>query len=144
MKMTLADWPVLIVSGDFSAGNNEGHRLRELLEELKTVDDCSVITSASYDDALEIFSSRADTGCVVIDWDLAFEQRDGAVSPEKLLDMIRMRNSKIPVLLLTDHLETENLPETVLSKINVFCERSSTALRMIPADFTRFVDCRDR
>ena len=73
MKMTLADWPVLIVSGEFSATDNEGHRLRELLEELKLVSGCSVITAASYEDALEIFISRADIGCVIIDWDLEFE-----------------------------------------------------------------------
>ena len=37
MKMTIADWPVLFVSGEFSAGNNEGHRLRELLDELRKI-----------------------------------------------------------------------------------------------------------
>ena len=139
MKMTLADWPVLIVSGDFSAGNNEGHRLRELLEALKTVNDCSVITSASYDDALEIFSSRADTGCVVIDWDLAFEQSGETIPPEKLLDMIRMRNSKIPVLLLTDHLETENLPVNVLNKINDCLWKTADTIEFIAGRIANWV-----
>ena len=57
MKMTLADWPVLIVSGEFSAGNNEGHRLRELLKELKKVAACTVISATSYEDALEMIAS---------------------------------------------------------------------------------------
>ncbi|MBE6378888.1 MAG: response regulator [Lentisphaerae bacterium] len=118
MKMTLADWPVLIVSAEFTAGNNEGHRLRELLEELKKSSGCTVITSASYEDALEIFTSRADIGCVVADWDLEFEKKSEKMSPEKMLDRIRMRNLKIPVILLTDHLETENLSANVLNKIN--------------------------
>jgi lysine decarboxylase/arginine decarboxylase len=118
MKMTLADWPVLIVSGEFTAKNNEGHRLRELVEELKTGCECGVIPSASYGDAEEIFTSRADIGCVVIDWDLEFEQQNEKMTPETLLKHIRFRNSKIPVILLTDHLETENLPQCVLDKIN--------------------------
>ena len=100
MKMTLADWPVLIVSAEFTAGNNEGHRLRELLEELKKNSGCTVITSASYEDALEIFTSRADIGCVVADWDLEFEKKSEKMSPENMLDRIRMRNLKIPVILV--------------------------------------------
>ena len=75
MKMTLADWPVLIVSGEFSAGNNEGYRLRELLEALEKTAGCTVISATSYEDALEIFTSRADIGCMVIDWDLEFEKQ---------------------------------------------------------------------
>ena len=54
MKMTIADWPVLFVSGEFSAGSNEGHRLRELLDELRKIDACNVISATSYEDALEI------------------------------------------------------------------------------------------
>ena len=60
MKMKLAYWPVLIVSGEFSAGNNEGVRLRELVSELENNSDCSVVCTTSYEDALEIFCSRAD------------------------------------------------------------------------------------
>ena len=139
MKMTLADWPVLIVSGEFPAGNNEGHRLRELLEALKTIDGCRVITSASYEDALEIFSSRADIGCVVIDWDLAFEKCCEKMPPETLLDHIRKRNSKIPVILLTDHLETENLPSGVLSEINDCLWKTADTIEFIAGRIANWV-----
>ena len=88
MKMTLADWPVMIVSGEFSAGNNEGHRLRELMQELKKVNECTVITAATYEDALEIFTSRADIGCAVIDWDLEFEENSEKMPPEMLLEQV--------------------------------------------------------
>ena len=118
MKMTTADWPVMIVSGEFGTGNNEGHRLKELLVELKQKSGCSVICATTYEDAAGIFASRADIGCTVIDWDLKFEDHDEKMSPEKLLEQIRARNAKIPVILLTDHLETENLSENVLRQIN--------------------------
>ena len=118
MKMTIADWPVLIVSGEFTAQNDEGCYLRELIRQLKSEEECSVITSGSYEDALEIFISRADIGSIIIDWDMEFESVDEAMTPEILLARIRSRNSKIPVILMTDHLETEKLPGCVLDKIN--------------------------
>ena len=139
MKMTIADWPVLFVSGEFSAGNNEGHRLRELLKELKKIDACTVISATSYEDALEIFTSRADIGCVVIDWDLEFEQNNEKMAPEILLAGIRTRNTKIPVILLTDHLETENLSEDVLKKINDCLWKTADTIEFISGRIANWV-----
>ncbi|MBO5668242.1 MAG: hypothetical protein J6S43_03870 [Lentisphaeria bacterium] len=139
MKMTLADWPVLIVSGELSAGNNEGHRLRELLEALQKTAGCSVITASSYEDAQEIFTSRADIGCTVIDWDLEFEQNGEKMAPEALLDQIRNRNAKIPVILLTDHLETENLPGDVLPQINDCLWKTADTIEFIAGRIANWV-----
>ena len=139
MKMTLADWPVLIVSGEFSASSNEGHRLRELLEELQKTSECTVITANSYEDALEIFTCRADIGCVVIDWDLEFEQNKKTMAPETLLDRIRHRNQKIPVILLTDHLETEKLASTVLAKINDCLWKTADTIEFIAGRIANWV-----
>ena len=139
MKMTLADWPVLIVSGELLTGNNEGHRLRELLEELKKTSGCKVITSSSYEDALEIFTSRADIGCVVIDWDLELENNREKMAPEVLLEHIRLRNKKIPVILLTDHLETENLSQWVLNKINDCLWKTADTIEFIAGRIANWV-----
>lgn len=118
MKITKHSWPVLIVSGQFEAANDEGLRLRELEEELIEVQECSVIPSYSYEDAVEIFMSRADLGAVVIDWDIDEKFNDGKGSPEFLLDEIRRRNKKIPVILLTDRTAVSDLSTNVLQKIN--------------------------
>ena len=139
MKMTVADWPVLIVSGELSAGNNEGHRLRELVEELEFTAGCSVITASTYEDAQEIFTSRADIGCVVIDWDLEFEHADEVMAPEILLVRIRERSSRIPVILLTDHLETENLPRCVLDKINDCLWKTADTVEFIAGRIANWV-----
>ncbi len=139
MKMTLADWPVLIVSGELLAGNNEGHRLRELLEALKKTSGCKVITASSYEDALEIFTSRADIGCVVIDWDLELENNREKMAPEVLLEHIRLRNKKIPVILLTDHLETENLSQWVLNKINDCLWKTADTIEFIAGRIANWV-----
>lgn len=139
MKITLADWPVLIVSGEFLTNNNEGHRLRELLEELEKTSDCKTISATTYEDALEIFSSRADIGCVVIDWDLEFEQSDEKMAPECLLKNIRKRNSKIPVILLTDHLETENLSKCILNQINDCLWKTADTIEFIAGRIANWV-----
>ena len=118
MTKEIAEWPVLIVSGEFNAENDDGFRLRELVRQLRESEECQVIESHSYEDALEIFGSRADIGCVIIDWDLEFEKVNEFMPPEILLTRIRWRNRKVPVILLTDHLETEKLPGCVLDKIS--------------------------
>lgn len=118
MKVTKHNWPVLLVSGQFDSLNDEGYRLRELETELTDVQECSIIPSLNYEDAIEIFVSRNDLGAVIIDWDIPDENSDEKLPPELLLDEIRRRNKTIPVLLLTDRLAVENIPTQVLAKIN--------------------------
>jgi len=118
MKITKHTWPVLIVSGQFEMLNDEGLRLRELEEELTDSQECTVIPSYNYEDAIEIFNSRADLGAVVIDWDLPEEDSNEKMPPEVLLDAIRLRNKQIPVLLLTDRLSIEKIPTHVYKNIN--------------------------
>ncbi len=117
MRISRHTWPVMIVSGQFDAPSDEGFRLRSLVRELEEVQECSVLPSFSYEDAIEIFVSRCDISAVVIDWDVQEETKDEALSPFELLKEIRRRNRKIPVLLLTGRLETENIPTKVLELI---------------------------
>ena len=114
MKITKQSWPILVVSGQFESANDEGFRLRELIEELEEEQECSVIPSFTYEDAMEIFLSRSDLGGVVIDWDIETESCSESTSPEGLLNLIRARNKAIPILLLTDRLAIENIPTSVL------------------------------
>ena len=118
MKITKHDWPVLLVSGQFDTLNDEGYRLRELETELSEVQECSIIPSFNYEDAIEIFVSRNDLGAVIIDWDIQDEDSEEKLPPEILLDEIRRRNKTIPVLLLTERLGVENIPTQVLAKVN--------------------------
>ncbi|NCC25839.1 MAG: hypothetical protein EOM25_11715 [Deltaproteobacteria bacterium] len=117
MKMTRHSWPVMIVSGQFEAKNDEGHRLRELRRELETVQDCAVIPSFRYEDAMEIFRSRCDLGALVIDWDIRAEDASEEADPEDLLEAVRARNTGIPVILLTERLALESIPTRVLARV---------------------------
>lgn len=120
-KLDLSSWPVLIVSGQVHRENDEGSRLRKIIGNLETQQDCSVIISLTYHDAYEVFQSRTDPGTVLVDWDIPEEfKRAMAVkmSGSELIDNIRKRNRTIPILLLTDRLAIENIPVEVLEKIN--------------------------
>jgi lysine decarboxylase/arginine decarboxylase len=118
MKPEISEWPLLFVSAELNAATDDGFRLRELTEALTRCHDCEVIPSFTYEDALEVFTSRADLGAVVIDWDLPLDECGEKMRPECLLHCIRRRNKRIPVLLITDRMETEALPADVLSGID--------------------------
>ena len=118
MKPEISEWPLLLVSAELDAATDDGFRLRELTEALATGHDCRVIPSCTYEDALEVCASRADLGAVVIDWDLPLDECGEKLRPECLLHCIRRRNKCIPVLLMTDRMETEALPAEVLSGID--------------------------
>ena len=81
MKLTMSAWPILFVSHELNAENDNGFRLREIIRELETTQECKVIPSFSYEDAAEIFLSRADLSAIVVDWDLPEED---AAEKEKI------------------------------------------------------------
>ena len=118
MKQQLNSWPIIIASGQLHAECDDGMRLREIADELEKCRRCKVIGSTTYEDAWELFTSRADLGCVIVDWELPDEDATEKMRPEELVSRIRARNSRIPLLLLTDKLETENIPLEALSKID--------------------------
>lgn len=117
-KMSVKDWPVLIVSGQWNASNDDGWRLNELADQLETTQGCTVIPSCSYADAAEIFLSRNDLGCVIVDWDLEQEGAKVKMAPDALITLIRERNKNIPILILTDHMRVNQIPDDVVAKIN--------------------------
>ncbi|MEI3003333.1 MAG: hypothetical protein V8T87_01735 [Victivallales bacterium] len=58
MKITMSAWPILFVSHELNSENDDGFRLREIIQELETSQECKVIPSFSYEDACEIFFPR--------------------------------------------------------------------------------------
>lgn len=112
------EWPVLIVSRQFNAQNDEGYRLRQLERELKDVHGCHVIPSFTYEDGYEIYRSRADFGCIIIDWDIPESDSKMRLDPEKLVIQMRDRHKGVPILLMTGHLGSDHIPIHVLKRIN--------------------------
>ncbi len=117
-KMTVKDWPILLISGQWKSGNDDSYILSDLVKELETTQGCTVIGSHSYSDAAEIISSRNDLGCVIIDWDLNSEGVQTKMTAADLVNLIRYRNRTLPIILLTDKLQLQNIPTEVLAKID--------------------------
>jgi len=116
-KMTAKDWPILLISGHWNKEDDDGARLACLVEQLEETQGCSILPSATYWDGAEIFKARNDLGCVIVDWDLKSEGVNIRMQPESLVSMIRARNKKIPIVLLTDREQIESIPDEVIQKI---------------------------
>ena len=131
MKSTKYDWPILIVSGQFHDNTDEGFRLNELVNELEEIQKCSVIPSFTYEDAMEVFISRSDIGAVVIDWDLPFEGIEEVMTAPELIEIIKVRNKTIPILLLTDRLDMEDIPVDVLRNIDGYLWKTADTVEFL-------------
>ncbi|MFK0571933.1 Orn/Lys/Arg decarboxylase N-terminal domain-containing protein [Endozoicomonas sp.] len=117
MRITKRSWPVLIISAQFDAKNDEGFRLRALVDKLKDLHALSVYPSFSYEDGAEIFMSRSDLAAVIIDWDMPVDN-GGSTTAISLLKLIRSRNKHIPILLLTERLAMVSIQTDVLEIIS--------------------------
>lgn len=139
MQSPEISWPILIISGQFNVENDEGFRLRELEKELKEIQHCSVIPSSTYEDGYKIFRSRADFGCIVIDWDIPLETDKEKMSPMDIVRLIRERDKKIPILLLTDCLETGKIPTETLEDISECIWKTSDTVQFLAGRMERHV-----
>ncbi len=135
MQQTDITWPVLIISAQFNAGNDEGFRLRELERELVEVHGLSVIPSMSRADAVELSRSRSDFGCIVVDWELPQERAPAGSVDERgrkpaaeaggappvaagLIENLRTRHAHVPILLLTGRSGLEGIPAETLERVD--------------------------
>ena len=118
MEIENREWPVLIISGQFDAQNDEGYRLRQLTEQLEEIQDCRVIPSYTYEDGYKIFRSRADFGCIVVDWDIPDEDPAETTTAKELILKMRKRHRGIPIILLTGRAGMDLIPTEILRDIN--------------------------
>ena len=78
----------------------------------------NLLPASSYEDGWQRFLSDPSVGCVVVDWDLSQETRDGGRLVTVLIDSIRRRNEAVPILLATDRLGVEGIPANILGAID--------------------------
>ncbi len=109
IMLSIENWPILVVSHRFDAQTDPGMRLREITKRLEEERGLPVLRSWSYTDAKEIFTSRSDLSCVLVDWDITkenikenMEDQPGVIRPSSLVRYIHKRNAHLPILLLTD------------------------------------------
>ena len=112
------DWPVLLVDDELASDTAEGAVLRAIVEELEENLDCSVMDALSCKDGLEVFTSHAEIGCVVLDWEVGLEKQKTALKPSEFIALMRRRNADVPIFLITEKLAIPDLPLDVLENIN--------------------------
>ena len=122
MEIEKKQWPILIISGQFDAQNDEGYRVRQLAEQLEDVHDCQIIPSYTYEDGYEIFRSRSDFGSIVVDWDIPLENPDEQTTAAQLISKMRKRHEHVPILLMAGPMGLgtgmEAIPTEVFREIN--------------------------
>jgi arginine decarboxylase len=131
MKDIKSLWPVLVISGQFNSQDDEGFRLRELVESLKKNHDLSVIPSFTYEDGYEIFRSRADFGCIVVDWDIPEEDKQEKTTAKTLITNMRKRHKGVPILLLAGRLTAGEIPLSILESVNGFLWKTADTIHFL-------------
>ncbi len=111
------NFPVLIIDDEIEATNATGRALGHIVEHLQSRE-FKVLLASDYDDGRLVFNTRADLGCVIVDWDLCLED-DGCDTerPIELIDAIRARNYRLPIFLCTERLAVEEIPTRVLEQV---------------------------
>ncbi|MCJ7808880.1 MAG: hypothetical protein MUP26_01335, partial [Desulfobulbaceae bacterium] len=71
-----------------------------------------------YEDGYEIFRSRSDFGCIVVDWDIPEEDPGEATTAKELILEMRKRHRGVPIILLTGRRGMDRIPTEVLRDIN--------------------------
>jgi len=107
---------VLLVDDEFLMQTAGGRAMRSLVEELQERD-VEVLTSSTVDDAMSIVISDPSIQCYVIDWTLVQGSTDHHTS-QQLIELVRSRNSKVPIFLSTAHEEAANLSADVLRHVD--------------------------
>ncbi len=121
MDIDKSEWPIMIISGQFDAQNDEGYRLRQLSRQLEEIHNCRIIPSYTYEDGYEIFRSRSDFGSIVVDWDIPLEDPHEGTTAAQLIFKMRERHQHVPILLTTGPMGIggmEAIPAEVLKQIN--------------------------
>ena len=94
------DFPVLIIHDELDQTTGCGRALQELIQHLDTRD-MEAIKSTTADDGVAILKAHNNISCILVDWELG-KSKKSSLSSEKIIDIIRERNDKVPIFVLTE------------------------------------------
>ena len=134
--VTYENWPILLVSDEINNNTDVGFRIHELTQKLKEKYNCKGIYSVSIEDATEVVFSRSDLGLIVIDIDIA--ESDNEIG--KLLQFIRTRNKKIPILLMSNKRQIANIPAKVIELIDGYIWELADTVDFLAGRIIRYID----
>lgn len=136
MKTDYKNWPVLLISDEINRNTDVGFRIREISNKLESGYGNIVIPSVTINDAKEIILSRSDIGIVIVDFDIS----DSKNNVVELLVFIRNRNKTLPILLMTDKTQTENIPTRALEVIDGYIWELADTTDFLAGRIIRYID----
>ncbi len=111
------NFKVLFISRDLGTDTATGRAAYALIEDLGN-EEAKVIEAVSADDAMAIVASDATIQSVILDWNLpADDDHDEAIA---ILDAVRSRSDTLPVFLMSDRGNVQEIPVDVIGKANDF------------------------
>jgi arginine decarboxylase len=123
------NFPILIVDDELGTTGPGGRALSEIIGELEDLM-FPVVQTRSVRDGKLAFASHADTGAILLDYDLEASD-DYPATPVELIEYIRGRNSYIPIFILTERLRVEEIPLAVMEKVHGYIWKEEDTPRFI-------------
>lgn len=115
-----ADYPVLLIDDDLRMEGAEGSVARAIVAALGARS-CSVLEAFTFQEGLNIFLSRPQVGCIVLDWDIPGGEVAGdSLTAADLIATIRERNPWVPILLSTHRMGIFAIPSPLLPLISAY------------------------
>ena len=99
----------LIVDDELRSDTAFGRASRDLVTELRARE-VEVAEAASAEDGLSVIVSDASIQAILLDWSLGDDDPRTDAKAKHLLQLIRSRNTKIPIFLMTERELASSLP----------------------------------
>lgn len=136
MKINYNEWPILFISNEINNNTDVGFRLRELSAYIIKKYEAKIIQSVDIKDAQDLVAMRADLGIIILDLDIT----DSIEHLIAFLQTARKRNKRIPILVMTDKTQTENIPNEVLEIINGYIWELADTIDFLAGRIIHYVD----
>jgi len=129
------DFPVLIIHDELDQTTGCGRALQELIQHLDTRD-MEAIKSTTADDGVAILKAHNNISCILVDWELG-KSKKSSLSSEKIIDIIRERNDKVPIFVLTERHMVQDMNFEVLSQVQEYVWMMEDTLEFIAGNVSR-------
>jgi len=111
------DFPILVIDDTMDKEDGGGRSVIDIIEHLEELE-FPVIKSLSSTDGIAVFKAHAEISCVLVDWEIGRDGRDGSPNSVAIVNAIRERNDEIPIFIMTESHLVQDIPLEVLDKVS--------------------------
>ncbi|MFZ1006208.1 MAG: Orn/Lys/Arg decarboxylase N-terminal domain-containing protein [Candidatus Sulfotelmatobacter sp.] len=110
---------ILIVDDELGQSNAGGRSLGALIGELASWE-IEVVEARSAEDGMSVIVSDAALHTILLDWDLGHDHRKTHSKALALVNLVRSRDEKVPIFLMTERGEATEIPVNVMQMTDEF------------------------